>query len=79
MRTMSVSQFKASCLAEFEAISRGGEPILITKRGVPVAQITAPIEADRPRFRLGGMADRMRTLGDIVSPVVPPEEWEALR
>ena len=76
---MSVSQFKATCLAEFEAIARGGEPIVITKRGVPIAQVTAPQMVERPRRRLGGMAGRTKILGDIMAPVIDPSEWEALQ
>jgi hypothetical protein len=29
--------------------------------------------------RLGSMAGTLRIKGDIVSPVVDPEDWEALR
>lgn len=79
MRTMSVSQFKSTCLAEFEAIARGGEAITITKRGVPIAQISAPVDMPHARLKLGGMAGRMRILGDIMEPVVPESDWEVLR
>lgn len=76
---MSVSEFKARCLAEFEAIARGGEPLLITKRGVPVAQVTPPVDVPRPRRELGRLAGTVRIHGDIVGPIVPAEEWESLR
>jgi len=50
--------------------------VLILKRGRPVAQLVAPVPRGdgTPQDRLKGT---IRILGDIVSPPVPPEEWEA--
>lgn len=76
---MSVSEFKATCLARFEEISRGGEPITITKRGVPIAQIGPPPAVATPRRTLGKLAGTIRVHGDIVGPVVAGDEWEVLR
>lgn len=79
MRAMSVSEFKATCLARFEEIARGGEPIVITKRGVPIAQVGPPVDVAPPRRVLGRLAGTTRIMGDIVGPVVEDDEWEALR
>lgn len=66
MRRMSVSEFKATCLARFEEIANGGEPIVVTKRGVPIAQVGA-VEAGASRRReLGRLAGSIRIAGDIV-------------
>jgi antitoxin (DNA-binding transcriptional repressor) of toxin-antitoxin stability system len=53
------------------------EPILITKRGRPVAKlVTAGSSSDDFIGRLQGV---VKIVGDIESPVEPPENWEALR
>jgi prevent-host-death family protein len=39
MHTMSISKFKATCLAVLERVRKTGEPLLITKHGVPIAQV----------------------------------------
>lgn len=66
MRQMTVSEFKATCLARFEEIANGGEPIVVTKRGVPIAQVGA-VEAGAARRRqLGRLAGSIRIVGDMV-------------
>jgi prevent-host-death family protein len=43
-RSMTVSEFKAKCLATFDEIAGSGEEIVVTKRGRPVARIIAAAE-----------------------------------
>jgi prevent-host-death family protein len=38
-REISVSEFKAKCLALFDEVAATGETIVITKRGKPIARI----------------------------------------
>jgi antitoxin (DNA-binding transcriptional repressor) of toxin-antitoxin stability system len=66
---MSVSQFKATCLARFEEIAAGGGPIVITKRGVPIAQVGPVASASSRRRTLGRLAGSMTIRGDLVAPV----------
>jgi prevent-host-death family protein len=76
---MAISHFKATCLAVLERVRRTGQPLLVTKRGKPVAQIGPPpplTAAAESRF--GCMRGKIEFLGDIVEPL-PEEEWEALR
>jgi prevent-host-death family protein len=40
-RTISASQFKARCLAMLDEVAETGDEIVITKRGRPVARVTA--------------------------------------
>lgn len=80
MRTITVTQFKAQCLSLIESVRTGGEAIMVTKQGQPAVMIS-PV-GDRPtvkRNRLGGLAGKVRIVGDITEPVVAPEEWEVLR
>ncbi|MCZ4495906.1 MAG: hypothetical protein JWM25_489 [Thermoleophilia bacterium] len=79
MRTVAISEFKATCLALLEEVRVTGEPLVITKRGVPIAQVGPPSLQDAPRRRLGGLAGRIRIIGDIVEPASDPSDWEVLR
>lgn len=40
-RTISISQFKAQCLALLDEVSRTGSPLVVTKYGKPVARVSA--------------------------------------
>ncbi|MGH2829563.1 MAG: type II toxin-antitoxin system Phd/YefM family antitoxin [Actinomycetota bacterium] len=79
MDTMAIGEFKAKCLAELERVRRTGRPLLVTKRGKPVAQILPPPKAGPPASPFGVGRGTFEIVGDIVSPAVPAEEWEALR
>jgi prevent-host-death family protein len=77
MRRVAASEFKARCLKMMDQVDRTNEPIIITKRGRPVAKL---VPAGRPsRDILGCLAGVIEIVGDIESPVVAPETWEALR
>lgn len=39
MRTVKATEFKARCLALMDEVARTGEPLLVTKRGRPVAEL----------------------------------------
>ena len=79
METVSVSEFKATCLALLQKVKRTGQPILITCRGEPIAQVIPPPPAERPASWLGCMRGTVQILGDIVSPVMDESDWEAAR
>ena len=78
MRTLPAGKFKQTCLRLLDEVGESGEPIVITKRGKPVAQL-APIERGRHEDWLGAMRDRGEILGDLTAPAVEPDEWNALR
>ena len=80
MEQMAISKFKAHCLAVLEQVRRTGKPILVTRRGQPIAEIVPPQETASDRVALiGYMKGTGQIVGDIEGPAVPPEEWEALR
>ena len=72
-KTMAAGEFKAKCLEVLDRVADTGEPVIVTKRGRPVAQV-APV-AKKPRTLFGFMKGEMRIVGDIVSPLDEP--WEA--
>jgi prevent-host-death family protein len=74
MESLSVSEFKATCLAVLEDISRQKKRIVITKRGKPIAEVI-PFETDQKDVPL---KDTVTYMGDIVTPVAE-EDWEALK
>ena len=79
METISISKFKATCLALLERVRKTGQPILVTKRGVPVAQVLPPPRPEPSETgAFGCMAGSAEQVEDIVEPL-PGDDWEALR
>jgi prevent-host-death family protein len=77
MKTIATGEFKARCLTLMDDVRSTREPLIITKRGKPVAKLV-PAD-DTEREFIGRLKGRFRVVGDIESPVEPPEAWEALR
>lgn len=76
MDEIAISKFKATCLAVLEKVRKTGQPVLVTRFGHPVAQITPPMPPRLP-VRLGAGAGRVQILGDIVAPIGDESDWEA--
>jgi prevent-host-death family protein len=79
MEEISISKFKATCLAVIERVRKTGDPMLVTRFGSPVAQIVPPPLPASAKNWLGAMEGSAQLVGDIVSPVVDSDDWEALR
>ncbi len=75
MKTIKASEFKAKCLKIMDEVAATGEPVVITKNGVPVARLVPARE--RPKTIFGAMKGSILYMGDVVSPI--GEEWEAER
>ena len=78
MQEVAISEFKAKCLALLEQVRKTKKPIRITRRGQPVAEVV-PAAPEKQKDWLGSMKGTMEIVGDIVSPVVDPEDFEVLR
>ena len=78
MDSIAVSKFKATCLAVLERVRQTGEPVLVTKRGEPIAEIVPASPPSVDKRRLGMLAGSGRILGDIVAPAAAEDEWEIL-
>ena len=86
MKTMKAGEFKAKCLSVLDQVNETGEPVLITKRGKPVARVTAPMEPMSRKTDVDSIFGSLRGLvtivgdpDDLVGPIVPEEEWEHLK
>lgn len=75
---ITISRFKATCLAVLDKVRRTGQPVLITRRGETIAMIEPPPPPEMKKSWLGSFRSTGRIAGDIIVPVVKEEEWEAL-
>lgn len=77
MKKIAAGRFKAQCLKVMEQVRTTREPVLITKRGRPLAKLVA---AEKPPDDFIGRLEGVVTIvGDIESPIVPLSDWDALR
>ena len=74
IQRISASQFKARCLGLMDAVASSGEPLVITKNGVPVAELH-PCRGAR-RASPFGLHPGTQLLGDVIAPLDEP--WSAL-
>jgi prevent-host-death family protein len=75
--TISISEFKATCLAVLERVRRTGASIVVTKRGVPVAEINPPSLARTGEGWLGSMRGTATLADDLIEPASTSGEWDA--
>jgi prevent-host-death family protein len=78
-QTVSISEFKARCLALVDMVKKTGQPLLITKRGEPIAQVIPPPAGEKPMSWLGCMRGTGIIVGDVISPAAGEEEWEVIK
>ncbi len=77
MKKMPAGEFKARCLRVMEEVKKYRTPVVITKKGRPVAKI---VPVDEPADDIFGcMADTVKVVGDVESPVFPARAWKVLR
>jgi prevent-host-death family protein len=72
-KTIPAGKFKVHCLAIMDEVAAKREAVVITKRGKPVAKLV-PVEKEKDDI-YGFMKGKGKILGDIVSPIISPEEW----
>lgn len=77
MKSIPAGEFKSKCLQLMDNVQRTRKPITITKRGKPVAKLV-PIEEQKDEW-FGRLKGKMKIVGDIESPIDPPEAWESSR
>lgn len=77
--TISISRFKATCLAVLERVRKTGRPVYVTKRGELIAEVMPPSRTSLGRDWLGSMKGTARITGDIVAPAARFSDWDALK
>ncbi|HEY2509893.1 MAG TPA: type II toxin-antitoxin system Phd/YefM family antitoxin [Polyangiaceae bacterium] len=72
-------KFKATCLELMERVAATGEPIVITKRGKPVARLV-PVRDEQPhQSRFGSGKDTILYLAPDEELTAPfPVTWDSL-
>lgn len=73
MKTMAAGAFKTNCLAVIDEVQAKHETVVITKQGKPVAKLV-PVSADKDEI-YNFLAGKGAIAGDVVSPVMPAEDW----
>jgi prevent-host-death family protein len=63
-RQVAAGVFKATCLALLDEVARTGHPLVVTKRGRPVARVSPASDPD-PRSLLGSVSFGF----DLLSPI----------
>jgi prevent-host-death family protein len=70
VRTMTATAFKARCLSVLDEVESTRRPVVVSKRGRPVARIVPAQDSDSSDLR-----GSVIWAGDLVSPV--GDDWEA--
>jgi prevent-host-death family protein len=77
MKKMAAGSFKIHCLSVMDEVQAKRETIVITKRGKPVAKLV-PADQDADDI-YDFLAGKGAITGDVVSPVISPDEWGNLQ
>jgi prevent-host-death family protein len=72
-KTIPAGAFKARCLAIMDEVAAKRQAVVITKRGKPVAKLV-PVEKEKDDI-FGFFKGKIKINGDIVGPILTPEEW----
>lgn len=78
IETITISQFKATCLAVLDNVKRTGRSVLVTRHGKPIAIIDPPPPPVKKASWLGSFKSKGKISGDIISPVAPEDDWDVL-
>lgn len=73
-KKISAGEFKAKCLHLMDQVNKQKIPIIITKRGVPVAQL-APVKSESKPKLFGYLKNSVAITSDIIAPI--NETWDA--
>ena len=73
-----ISKLKATCLALLDKVKRMGQPVLVTRKGEPIAQVIPPPPQERPQSWLGSFQSSGTIVGDTIAPATDESEWGVL-
>jgi prevent-host-death family protein len=72
-RYVDAVEFKANCLRLIDEVAQQRRPIIVTKRGKPIAKLV-PVEEKVSIDLFGYIAETVKICGDIVDPI-DDVEW----
>jgi prevent-host-death family protein len=76
VQEVPAGEFKARCLKLMDEVRKTRRPLLITKRGKPVAKLV-PVEDEEEAPLFGRLKGTVTIHGDIISPI--KQDWHAER
>lgn len=76
MKQIGAGAFKARCLKLMDEVQQTREPLVITKKGRPVAKLVPADASAKDVF--GCLKGLIEVVGDIESPILPAGDWEVL-
>jgi prevent-host-death family protein len=79
IQTISISEFKATCLKVIDQVKNTGKSIIVTKRGEPYALVTRPPAPEKTESWIGKYKGQIQITGDIIAPVVEKNDWDVLK
>jgi len=85
MRTIAAGEFKAKCLAVMAEVNSSGQPVLVTRRGKPLARILPFDEQpakEAPDAIFGCLSHFLASpelVDDFTEPFIPLEAWDHLK
>jgi prevent-host-death family protein len=77
-KRIGAAAFKANCLRILDEVERSGEPVTVTKRGRPVAEVR-PVEKRERRSIIGAMRGTVLRYDRPFDPAIEPDAWYANR
>ena len=79
VESISISKFKATCLAVLKQVRNTGQPVRVTRFGMAIADVVPPGPPEGSVDWLGSMAGTARTVGDVTVPTSELVDWAAER
>ncbi|HTO33860.1 MAG TPA: type II toxin-antitoxin system prevent-host-death family antitoxin [Pararhizobium sp.] len=78
-KTVGAAEFKANCLNLIEKMANDGEPIVVTKRGTPIALVSPIRGAAEPASIIGAMRGSVSAYENPFSAATDATDWDAGR
>jgi hypothetical protein len=78
MEEITISKFKATCIATLERVRKMRLPIRITRFGKPFVDLLPPKSKPKKKAWIGSMAGTIQIKGDLVYPANDAKDWEVL-
>ncbi len=79
MKKIAATAFKAECLRVIRQVGRDREPVIITRRGHPVAMLSPLPDAGKPTSIIGAMQGSVLSYDAPFEPAADPTDWAIFR